>query len=172
MSEPLGTCAGWCSEMGLASFGNSTLSEQSEVEQGALVDVVEAGFVTMEEVEPGGGGQFGEGSGDASGLVAGGLITDGLFHQAILDGPGSAHAPMGRGHFLDDAELNAIGGGEALGMLCHEVVKTGARFVFEDHALGEETVANGVGGRALLALGGDGASGAGRVGARSIDSSE
>jgi hypothetical protein len=79
---------------------------------------------------------------------------------------------MGHGHFLDDAELDAIGGSEALDILGHEVVKTLTGFVFQDHALGEETKANGIGGRALFPLGGDWASGKGRVGARSIDSSE
>jgi len=117
-------------------------------------------------------GLLGGGGGNAHGLVAGRLIAEGLFHQAILDGPGSAHAPMGHGHFLNHAELDAIGGSEALDILGHEVVKALTGFVFQAHALGEEIVANGVGGRARFTLWGDGASGEGRVGARSIDSSE
>jgi hypothetical protein len=95
----------------------------------------------MEQVQPGGGGQFGEGVGDALGLVSGGLMADGLFHQAILDGPGAAHAPVGGDQFLDHSELDAIGGGEALDMLGHEVVKTLVGFVFQNKTLGQETVA-------------------------------
>jgi hypothetical protein len=159
-------------------FGNGTgfvwygEAEEQEVLDGALVDVVEAGFVTMEEAQLRRGGQFGEGGGDARGLIAGRLMAEGLFHEAILDGPGAAHAPIGRGHFFDHAELNAIGGGEPRGMLADEVVKARTRFVFEDHALGQEAVAKGVGGGAFLAIGGDGASGAGSVGAGSIDTSK
>ena len=40
-------------------------------------------------------------------------MAEGLFHEAILDGPGAAHTPIGRGHFLNHAELDAIGRGEA-----------------------------------------------------------
>jgi hypothetical protein len=109
----------------------------------------------MEQVQLRGGSQFGEGSGDARDLVAGGLIADGLFHQAILDGPGAADAPIGRNHFLDHGELDAIGGRETLDMLGHEVVKALAGFVFQDNALGQETVAEGVGGGAFFPLRGD-----------------
>jgi hypothetical protein len=133
---------------------------------------VEAGLVTVEQVELGGGGQVGEGVGDALGLVAGGLIADGLFHQAILDGPGAAHAPIGGNHFLDHGELDAIGGGETLLMLGDELVEALTRFVFQDNALGQETVAEGVGGGAFFPLRGDGASGAGSVGSRRVDSSK
>jgi hypothetical protein len=109
-------------------------AEQGKVVQGALVDAVEAGFVTMEQVQLGGGGQFGEGVGDAGGL--------------------------------------AIGGGEALDMLGEEVVKALSGFVFQDHAPGQETVAEGVSGGAFFPLRGDGTSGAGRVGTGRVDSSE
>jgi hypothetical protein len=115
---------------------------------------------------------LGEGVGDAPGLVAGGLIADGLFHQAILDGPGAAHAPIGRNHFLDHGELDAIGGVETLGMLGHEVVKTLTEFVFQDKALSQETVAKGVDGGAFFPLRGDRTSGAVSVCPRRIDSSE
>ena len=133
---------------------------------------MEAGLVTVEQIELRGGGQVGEGGGDARGLVAGGLIADGLFHQAILDGPGAAHAPIGGNHFLDHGELDAIGGGETLLMLGDELVEALTRFVFQDNALGQETVAEGVGGGALFPLRGDGASGAGSVGSRRVDSSK
>jgi len=126
----------------------------------------------MEQVELGGGGQLGEGVGEARQAVAGGLIADGLIHQAILDGPGATHVPIGGCHFPDYGEPDAIGGGETLDMLGHEVVKTLVGFVFEDHALGQETVAEGVSGGALFPLRGDGASGAGSVSPRRIDSSE
>jgi hypothetical protein len=65
----------------------------------------------MEQVELGGGGQLGEGGGEARHLVAGGLIAGGLIHQAILDGPGATRAPIGGYHFLDHGEPDAIGGG-------------------------------------------------------------
>jgi hypothetical protein len=126
----------------------------------------------MEQVELRGGGQLGEGVGEARQLVAGGLIADGLIHQAILDGPGAAHAPIGGNHFLDHGELDAIGGGETLDMLSYEVVKTLVGFVLQNNALGQETVAKGVGGGTFFSLRGDGASGAGGVGPRRIDSSE
>jgi hypothetical protein len=159
-------------------FGNGTgfvwygEAEEQEVLEGALVDVVEAGFVTMEEAQLRGGGQFGEGGGDARGLIAERLMAEGLFHEAILDGPGAAHAPIGRGHFLNHAELDAIGGGEAPGMLGHELVKTRTGFVFEVYALGQEPVANGIGGRAFFPLGDDRPLRADPVGTRRIDSSE
>jgi hypothetical protein len=133
---------------------------------------VEAGLVTVEQVQLGGGGQLGEGVGEARHLVAGGLIADGFIHQAILDGPGAAHAPIGGNHFLDHGELDAIGGGETLDMLGHEVVKTLVGFVLQDHALGQETVAKGVGGGVFFPLEGDGVWGAGGVGPRRINSSE
>ena len=95
-----------------------------------------------------------------------------MIHQAILDGPSAAHAPVGGDHFLDHGELDAIGGSETLDMLGHEVVKTLAGFVFENHALSQETVAEGVSGGPFFPLRGDGASGAGSVGPRRIDSSE
>jgi hypothetical protein len=79
---------------------------------------------------------------------------------------------MGHGHFLNHAELDAIGGSETLDVLGHEVVKTLTGFAFEDGALGEETVAEGVGGGVFFPLKGDGASGAGAVCPRRIDSSE
>jgi hypothetical protein len=119
----------------------------------------------MEQVQLGGGGQLGEGVGDTLGLVSGRLIADGLIHQAILDGPGAAHAPVGRHHLLDHGELDTIGRRESLDMLGHEVVKTVVGFVFQDKALGQETVAKGVGGGVFFPLGGYGASGAGSVGA-------
>jgi hypothetical protein len=57
-------------------------------------------------------------------------------------------------------------------MLGHELVKALAGFVFQDNALGQETVAEGVGGGAFFPLRGYGASGAGSVGARRVDSSK
>jgi hypothetical protein len=126
----------------------------------------------MEQVQSGGGGHLGESAGEARHLVAGRLIADGLIHQAILDGPGAAHAPIGGDHLLDHGELDAIGGSETPDMLVYEVVKTLVGFVFEDKALGQETVAKGVDGGMFLPLKGEGASGAGAVGPRSIDSSE
>ena len=44
-----------------------------------MIDAVEAGFVTMEQVQLGGGGQFGEGVGDGGGLAAGGGDGGGPF---------------------------------------------------------------------------------------------
>ena len=99
-------------------------------------------------------------------------MAEGLFHEAILDGPSAAHAPIGSGHFLDHAELDAVGGSETLGMLGYEVIKTRTRFVFQNHAPSQEGVANGVSGRAFLPLGGDRSSGAGRVGTGRVASSE
>ena len=126
----------------------------------------------MEQVQFGGGCQAGKGAGDARGLVAGGLLADGLFHQAILDGPGAAHAPIGGDHFLDHGELDAIGRGETLLMLGDELVEALTGFVFQDNALGQETVAEGVGGGVFFALRGYGATGAGSVGARRVDTSK
>ena len=149
------------------------VAEQQEVVEGALVNTVEAGLVAMEEIQLGGGGQLGERAGDAGGLVlAGRLVLEGLLHQAILDGPGAAHAPVRGGHFLDHTELDAIEGAEAVGVLGHEVVERLAGFVGQNDAAGQETMAHGVGGRAVLAVGGDRSAGAGAVGPRSVDASE
>jgi hypothetical protein len=57
-------------------------------------------------------------------------------HDAGLDGPGAALAPEGGKHLLDQAELNIIGGSEALDEAGEEVIEALARFVIEDDAPG------------------------------------
>jgi hypothetical protein len=98
----------------------------------------------MQEAEVGCGGQVGESGGNAADFVA---------VEAGFDGPGAAHAPEGGGHFLDDAELDAVDGAEALDVLVEEGVEVLAGLVGQDDAPGERAVADGVVGRSLFSGG-------------------
>ena len=139
----------------------------------ALIHKVEAGLIAMEEGEFGGGGEPGEGGGDAAELVGGVLGVDGVVEEAGFDGPGAAHAPVGGGHFLDHAELDPVGGGEAVEVVREQSLERLARFVAEDYAIGEQAVADGIlAGDFALAFGGDRASGFGSIGSGRKNSSE
>jgi len=127
--------------------------------ESALVHEMEAGFVAVEEAEIGRSGHVAESGGEAANLVSGrvGLFGQGVLEDAFLDSPGAAHAPIGGCHFLDQPELDAVDGPEALQMLGEKGFETGARLVLEDDAIGEEAVAKRVEGGTAFALWGLGA---------------
>ena len=132
--------------------------------ESALVDAMEAGFVAVHEGEAGVGGGIGEGGGHAVDFVAGGLSFGVVLKDAGFEGPGAAHAPVGSRHFLDETELEGIGGLEAFEVLGEEGFEGGAGLVFHDDAAGQEAVASGVLGRAAFSLGGSRSTRAGAVG--------
>ncbi len=140
--------------------------------EGALVDAMEAGFVAVHEGEAGVGGGVGEGGGHAIDFVAGGLSFCVVLKDAGFEGPGAAHAPVGSRHFLDETELEAIGGLEAVEVLGEEGIEGCARFVFHDDAASQEAVADGVLGRAAFSFGGSRSTRAGAVGAGCESQSE
>src|ERR1035441_7938323 len=129
-------------------FGNGTRFvwyflglQELQVAEAALVDAVEANFITVQQGEGRGIGETAEGGGEAAGRVAGGLGVDALAQQAGFDGPGAAHAPGCGDRFLDDAELDAIGRLEALQVLSEDGLETFARFAFHDNAAAEQVMA-------------------------------
>ena len=140
--------------------------------QGALVDHVEAGFVTMDQREGGGLGQGLEGEGNTAQGVGGGIGLGGRGAEHVgLDGPGAACAPAGGDHLLDYAEFEAVGGLETIGVLRHEGPKRLGRLVIKDQAAGQKAVAPGILGGTELADGGTGTFCAEAVGTGGGDSS-
>jgi hypothetical protein len=133
-------------------------AEEEEVVEAALVDAVEAGLVTVKKSQVGGGGEAGEGGGEAAELVGFFVLAgDAVFEEALLDGPEAAHAPVGGGHFLDHAEFDAVDGIEVLQVSGDQGVELGAGFAAHNDAVGEEAVAHGVGRGAAFTLRGFGA---------------
>ena len=139
-------------------------AQEEEVVEGALVDAMEAGFVAMHQAEAGVVGGVGDYGGHAVDFVAGGLGFGVVFIDAELEGPGAAHAPVGSGHFLDETELEGIGGLEAVAVVGEEGFEGCLRLVFHDDAAGQEAMASGVLGRAAFSIGGSRSTRAGAVG--------
>ncbi len=132
-----------------------------------MEDAVEARFVAVEEAELGLGRQGGKGLGDLRSLAEFGVLGgDGIVHEFRFNGPGAALTPEGRQHFLDKSDFDAVGGIEAFRETGREDVKALARFGFENDTTREQPVADGIGGRALLAGLGDRPLGPCSVGAR------
>ena len=113
-----------------------SVSEDLDVFEGALADVVEAGLIAMQEAELGCGGEVGESAGNAGDLVVGLVGGHGVFVETGFDGPGAAQAPEGGDHFLDDAELDVVDGAVALDVLVEEDVEVLAALVGQDDAVG------------------------------------
>ena len=143
--------------------------QRQDVVQGAVEAAAEAGFVAMEEVKPGSGSQGAEGVGHGGDGIAGRLLGDGLVEGAGFHGPDAAEAPGGGAHFLDQAELDAVAGDEAAQVVGHGFGEALGGLAIEQDASGEQAMADGVLGGALFPFGGDGALGAGAVGARGSD---
>jgi hypothetical protein len=158
-------------EIGIRFVWRVFFSERPEVGESALEHAALTGFVAVHDGELGAGGESGEAVGDAldgdSGLEAGG----GLIHHLGLDGPAAVLAPVGGGHFLDERQFDAVGGLKVLDVRAEEGGEGFGVLAVEDDGLGKEAMADGVHGRALFSLGGDGSVGAGSVGPRGIDSS-
>jgi hypothetical protein len=138
-------------------------AQQKDVVEGALVHYVEASFVALNHGEFREGGEVAEGGRDAPSGFGGKTIPE----EAVLNGPVAAQAPVGGGHFLDHAELDAIARAEMFDVLREESLESLARFALEDHAIGQKPVLESVLPRPALALGSFGAMGAGPIGARS-----
>jgi hypothetical protein len=143
-------------------FGNGTRfvwhgggTQEEHVVQGALVIQMKASLVTVHEAERGFGGEIDEGIGYAIQSVAGGLSVRFIFKHAGFESPGTAEAPVGSDHFLDHAELHAIGGLQANEVIVEDRLETLGRFVAHDDLTGKESVSDGILRRISLALSGD-----------------
>jgi hypothetical protein len=141
------------------------LAESEEVGESALIGAVETGFVAVEEVEFVAGREFGEGGSHAIAGRGVSAFADFVIEQGGFDGPEAAETPGGGDHFLDGGVLDVIGGVEFLDVVLVDDLKGFAAFVVEEDAFRQEAVAEGILGRAALALFGFGASGFGAVGA-------
>jgi len=159
-------------EIGIRFVRHTLGAEEQEVTEGALIHVVEAGFVAVHEAECGGGGEGGEGSGDAADGVGGEVGVDRIVEEAGFDGPAAALAPEGGGHFLDEGHLDIVSRLEAFDVLSHDGLKGVGGFGLKDDAAREESVAAGVLSGTLLALWSFRSTGAGAVGPGSKSSSE
>ncbi len=143
-------------------FGNGTRfvwygggSQEEHAVQGALVIEMQASLVTVHEAERGFGGQVDEGIGDAIQSVAGRLSGSFIFEHAGFESPGAAETPVGSDHFLDHAELHAIGGLQAIEVIAEDGLETLGRFVAHDDLACKQSVADGILRRNSLALSSD-----------------
>ena len=159
-------------EIGIRFVWRPLLAQEEEAAEGALIHVVEAGFVAVHETEGGGGGEGREGAGDAADGVGGEVGLDGIVEEAGFDGPAAALAPEGGSHFLDEGHFDIVGGLEALDVLGHDGLEGFGGFALEDDAAREESVAAGVLCGTLLALWSFRSTGAGAVGPGSKSSPE
>jgi hypothetical protein len=152
-------------------FGNGTRfvwygggAEEKDVVEGALIVEMNAGLITVHEAEAGFGGEFLEGGGYAIERIGGGLGVGLILEQSGFDGPGAAEAPVGSHHLLDQAELHAVGGLEAIEVLGEDGLETFGRFIAHDDLLGQEAMGYGILRRAPFAVGGKWTLGAGAIG--------
>jgi hypothetical protein len=142
------------------------VAQKEEVVQGALVHHVEAGFMAMEkerlETAWIGSGNGGDQTAERIATGSGhGIVDDGG-----VDGPATAHAPGGCHHFLDETELDVVGGLKTIDVLLEKDLEVRPVLTFEADRTGEKVGANGVVGRTLLFFGRDRPARAGAVGPR------
>ncbi|MCU1262218.1 MAG: hypothetical protein JWO80_5103 [Bryobacterales bacterium] len=148
------------------------IAQEEEVLERAMVHAVEAGFVAVEQVELGAGGELRECRAEAGVLVdfrfcgGGHARLHGAVQEVGFDGPQAAEAAGAGGHFFDGGEFDIVGGFEFCEVLVEERGEGLLGFVFHEDAFGEEAVPEGVRGGTLFAGFGFGASGFGAVGAR------
>ena len=154
---------------GIGFVWHSRVSQQKDVLQAALIHIVEAGFIAVEEGEATGTVRVLEGGSEEAGSIARVGDVEAAVEALGFDGPGAADAPLGDDHFLNDGELDAVGGLKAVDVVGEDFLKTGWRFVIQPDDFGEQSVAAGVLGRQALAGLRDRASGAGAVGAGRFD---
>src|ERR1039457_3602142 len=122
--------------------------------------------VAKEQGQAGAVGESAEGRGDPADLVPGRLIICAVIEQSRLNGPGAAEAPVGGGHFLDHAELDAIEGAEAVHVVLQHSLEVLVRLAGHNDALGEQAMAHGVICGTAFALGRCRSPGAGAVSPR------
>jgi hypothetical protein len=145
------------------------LAQKKQAVEGALVHEVEAAFVAVEEGKFGRGSEFSEGGVHAGELAAGGLLLHGAFEHFGFEGPGAAEAPVGGCELFDEAVFEIVDGGEALEEDVAEGFEVLGGLVADEDLFGEQAMADGIGGSAGLAFGGDGSGGSGRVGAVGLE---
>jgi hypothetical protein len=109
---------------------------------------VKAGFIAVQQRQGRRGGKGVEGDDH--------LVHHPIHHPAVgLDGhlliehagferPGAALAPVRGAHFFDHAELDFVGGLEAVDVLLQENQEILARFAFHDHTFGAKAVTDSV----------------------------
>jgi len=121
----------------------------------ALIHIVEARFVAVEERVGGAGGEGAE-SGDVAVEGVAAVLVAGLgIDHAFFHGPVAVEAPVGGGHFFDQGVFDAVSGLETFHVLLEEELKVLFAFSLEDDNVGEQAVAHGVHGGAFFAFGGD-----------------
>lgn len=142
--------------------------EGGEAGEGSGELAVEGDFVAEEELGRAGGfvgAAEGEDGADGGGSDVGRLESHVAIEGGLLEAPDTELTPACGDHGLDESEL---GGGARL-MLVNEVgeevVEAAGGFFGEDDGGGEESVAEAVAGGVEFAFRGDGALGAGAVGA-------
>jgi hypothetical protein len=111
--------------------------QQEQVLQGAVIHVVEASFVAVQQGEAVGIVGILEGGSQEAGSVTGLREVEAIVQQLGFDGPGATHAPPGGDHFFDEAKLDAVGRLEARQVVGHDLRETIGRFVFQENDAGE-----------------------------------
>ncbi len=154
------------SGIGIGFVWNFHFAEFEKSAEGALIDVVEAGFIAVGEAEGVAGGELVEGADEAVERIRDAAEPIGLvLQEAGFDGPVAVEAPVGGSHFFDEGVFDAIGGLEAVEVLVEHGEEVFGRFALEDEATGEQAMADRVAGGTLFTLRSDGAPGAGAIGA-------
>jgi hypothetical protein len=120
-------------------YGGGT--QKKHVIKRALIVEVKPGLVPVQEAEGWFGGEAGEGGGHAVDGIAGWLGGGFGFEHAGFQGPGAAETPVCAYHFLDQAELDAIGRLEALEVVIEDFLETLQRFIVHDELASEQAVA-------------------------------
>jgi hypothetical protein len=135
--------------------------------EGAPDDVLEAGFVTLEEeVEVGIlAGQRAAGMEEALEVVGGRLVGEFEVDGFTLEGPEAVETPGGGADFLDRGVFDGVARGDVQHVLADQFLEALTRLLFEDCGFGKQVVREGFDGGAELALLGFGAAGVGSVGA-------
>lgn len=149
-----------------------SLAQDDEVLESALITAVQAGFVAVQKGEFGGGSEARQSASHAVSFVAGRLGRDSVIEDSGLHGPSAAETPGGCHHFLDVAEIDAIGRSEVVQVLLEQGVEFLAGLTGQDHTLGERAVADGVLRRERFARRRARSTGEGAVGAGGADAAE
>jgi hypothetical protein len=137
--------------------------------EGDADDVLEAGFVTLEEeVEVGIlAGQRATGVEQALEVVGGRLGGEFEVDGLALDGPQAVETLGGGADLLDRGRLDGVARRDAQHVLADQFLEALTRLLFDDGGFGKLVVKEGLGGGAEFAVLGLGAAGEGSVGAGS-----
>jgi len=123
----------------LSGGGAAALLDFGEGLDAAVVNAVIVGLVTMEEGECGRGGEAVEGVDHIVAEAAGGFDGGefGVVDHGLHSG-GAASAPGGRDHFLDEIQLDIVGGLKVLDVLV-EILTEGLLFLCLQDDGGDQT---------------------------------